>query len=106
MKHVARKTRPIKARPAVSAAPIVVSDLTCFDLVGLTPRQFRDLLARHGDVPRVVSGQRVLVRADVLLRLVDSLATRDGEAPSLAPDEDEGDLSADQILSLVGRRRA
>jgi hypothetical protein len=48
----------------------------------------------------------VLVRADVLLRLVDSLATRDGEAPSLAPDEDEGDLSADQILSLVGRRRA
>lgn len=96
---MSRKLRP---RPPVTATPLVVSDLTSFDLIGLTGRQLRDLLAVHREVPRAIVGHRVLVRADEVLRLVDRLA-RDGE--SVPTTEEDQPADADAVLAKLGRRR-
>lgn len=98
MTKLARRLRP---RPSTAAPPLVVSDQTAFDLVGLTARQLRDLLAAHPDVPRARVGRRVLVRADVLLALVDRLAS------PASPDVPVGSpATVDDLLAELGRRSA
>jgi hypothetical protein len=100
--------RRLLPRPPVTAAPLVVSDLTCLDLVGLTADQYRALLRRHPEVPRATLGHRVLVRADVFLALLDRLASQTTHSGTLASDSDADDapLTADAVLAAVGMRRS
>lgn len=96
--------RPIRPRPPVTAAPLVVSDATAYDLVGLTARQYRDLLGRHPDVPRAVVGRRLLVRADDLLALVDRLAATSAESACVAAPKRQPE-TADEVLAELGYGR-
>ena len=100
--------RKLQPRPLVSAAPIGVSDQTCFDLVGLTVRQFRDFLSAHPEIPRTVIGQRVVVRADVLLAALERLGspTKRSAGTGATFSDSEPAASIDAVLAAVGRRRA
>ena len=99
--------RRLLPRPAITAAPVVVSDLTCFDIVGLLPEQYRALLRRHPEVQRTVLGRRVLVRVDVVLALLDRLASETTADATTAPAvEDDTPLTADGVLHALGMRRS
>ncbi len=96
--------RRLAPKPRATAAPLTVSDQTAFDLLGLTERQFRDLLRAHPAIPRTVIGRRVLVRADVLVAFLDRLATAAPAAdadPSSTPA-----VTVDGLLAELGRRSA
>ena len=67
--------RQLRPRPAVTAPPVCVSDLSCFNLIGITAEQFRALLKAHPATPRTVIGHRLIVKVTDLLALLDSLAT-------------------------------
>jgi hypothetical protein len=95
--------RNLRPRPVVSASPLMVSDQTSFDIVGLTGRHLRDFLAAHQDVPRTVLGQRVLVRAEVLVAALDRLGTGNASAGNAAADDDS--ISVESVLATVNRRR-
>lgn len=95
--------RKLKPRPPVTAMPLMVSDLTSFELVGLTDRQFRDFLVAHPELPRTRIGHRVLVRADALLALLDRLAADSGGEVDL--EEIAQPESADEVLRRLGMRR-
>lgn len=95
--------RNLRAKPVVSAPSLMVSDQTSFDIVGLTGRQLRDFLTAHPEIPRTRVGQRVLVRADILVASLDKLAT--GHEPTGGADfHDPDDLSVDVILASVRRK--
>lgn len=98
-----RKRTPL---PPVTAVPLTVSDQTALDLVGLTGRQLRDLLARHPEVPRTIVGRRVLVRADVLLALLDRLAVTPDPVPVVPAAPPDGAPGVAEVLAAIGRRRA
>jgi hypothetical protein len=97
---VARKDaivkRALHPKPATVIEPIVVSDQTCFAACGLTPRQFRELLSEHPELPRRRLGHRLLVRADHLLRFVDA------SAPAA---NDKAELTVDEVLANLGKKR-
>lgn len=108
------KVRPLRARPAVGVAPVLVSDedASCYPVAGLTARRFRELV-RTLDVPHVRLGRRILVRAfdldEAMRRAVsaESLETTandgpgdlGGEAGAAAP------VGVDEVLAAIGRRR-
>lgn len=96
---MATAKRNLRAKPPVTASPLMVSDQTSFDLCGLSSRQFREFLYAHPGIPRTRVGQRVLVRADVLVAALDKLAT--GEVTAA---EDPDDVSVESILASLNRR--
>lgn len=98
-----RSKRNLKPRPPVTAAPITVTDLTSFDLVGLDGRQLRHFVATHA-IPHVRHGQRLIVRADVLLDVIDRLATAETSSVATDLDEIETPTSAAGVLAILGRR--
>ena len=99
-----RTKRNLKPKPAVTATPVTVTDLTSFDLVGLDGRQLRHFVTKNA-IAHVAHGQRIIVRVDVLLEAIDRLAST-GAAPKVAADLDdlETPTSAAGVLSLIGRR--
>jgi len=103
--------RHLKPRPAVSSTPLAVSDQTSFDLVGLTGGQLRELARREPGAGWTRIGQRLVIRADKLLALLDRLASPTSvgdlaidcgavQATALA---DEPSTVAD-VLAILGRR--
>ncbi len=97
--------RNLAPRPVVTSPPLMVSDLTSFNLIGLTGRQLREFLAKHPEVRRTVIGQRVVIRADVLLEALDRFS-RGGSAPAISDTDrqDEEGFSVEVVLATVGRR--
>ena len=103
--------RQLRPRPAVTALPVCVSDLTSFDIVGLTAEQFRGLLKANPATPRTVIGHRLIVKVTDLLALLDSLATaaqicaasQDDAVATIIDDQpsDEAD-----VLARLGFRRS
>lgn len=101
-----RAPRKLRPRPAITAAPIAVSDLTSYDLAGLPKWQFRDLARRHPSAGWSRVGHRLIIRADRLLALLDQLGEpAHGEALSVAETTDEPATAAD-VLAMLGRRSA
>ena len=104
--------RKLRARPQVTAIPIAVSDQTSFDLVGLTSGQLRELARREPGAGWTRIGQRLVIRADKLLALLDRLAsptsvgdlkTIDCGAVQAIALADEPSTVAD-VLAILGRR--
>lgn len=100
--------RPTKPRPAVALRPSYVSDETCFAVLGLVPRKFRErVVPRCERVTRL--GHTVAVELDEAERVMRELARLVSEAPAndAAVDHD-GDqpTSADGVLRRLGRVRA
>jgi hypothetical protein len=58
--------------------PIAVSDKTCLDLLGITPRQFRSWIVR-AKLPSTKVGRRTLVRIEHILAAL-------GPAPAATPE--------------------
>ena len=98
-------SRPIRARvtASIAIAPVIVSDLTSAQVVGLEPRQFREFL-RRANVPYAVAGRRVLARIEHVVAAIDRLAARE---PIAETDAETSDVepNADEILARIGRRR-
>jgi hypothetical protein len=102
----------------VIVAPAAVSDLSCAHVLGLEPRQFRDLVTRVA-IPHARVGHRIIARVSDVLAALDRLSTQDPSRVS-QPDDlqkrptrvdplrgetaDELD-SVDAILAQLGRRR-
>jgi hypothetical protein len=83
-----------------------VTDRSCAAVLGLEPREYRELVVGE-HVPHARRGQRVICRLDDVLLAVDRLAasaTSPAEAASAADDTDAGP-GVDGILARIGRRR-
>jgi hypothetical protein len=101
-------SRPLRTRATSSLAvfPALVSDLTAAAVVGLEPRQFRELL-RTAAIPHAVVGRRVIAPVEAVIEAVERLA----KLPKASTDEtfDESHLDSeptvDQLLARIGRRR-
>ena len=87
-------------RNPAAIAPLVVSDATAPNLLGMTPRAFRDAV-RSQDIPHVQLGARVVVLVEDLRELAHAPKPPENVSGELPDDEDEGDL-----LEQLGRRRA
>ncbi len=100
------KPRNLKPRPAVTAPAVTITDLTCFDVVGLTGDQLRIIVRKHG-VRHVMIGQRMIVRVDDWLAFLDRSAEQGVLAPALDElDDPETPTSAAGVLAMLGRRSA
>lgn len=111
MQSTSKSKRALRPRhtAALVVSPIVVSDLSAAAVVGLEPRQFRELV-RAKAIPHTLSGQRMLVRAEDLLAALD-VAPAAAEPLSEAPAVDDHDLDddepkdADEVLRRIGLER-
>ncbi len=75
--------RPLRPRPPVVVRPSFVSDETCFAVLGITPRKFRErVVPLCGPVTRL--GHTICVELAEAERAMRSIATDDGEAIALA----------------------
>lgn len=93
--------RKMRSREPIAMIPILVSDLTCLVVTGMTKRQFREQMARAGLGKRV--GKRLIVDAAdlrVWLRSVDSSSV----AAERCDDELEQLDGADAVLAALGMR--
>ena len=54
-------------------APVMVSDLTCLEVLGLKPAQFREFVREHG-VPHCKISRRTCARLDRFLEVIDRLS--------------------------------
>lgn len=94
-----RNLRP-RATADLAVKPVTVTDLTSAIVLGLEPRQFRELVA-SAKVPHTRLGHRVVCRVEDVLAALERLR---GDSPSAANADDDGDVDVDDILQLVGRR--
>jgi hypothetical protein len=99
-----RKLRP---RPAIVVRPSFVSDATCFAVLGIVPRKFREQLVPLCEhVTRL--GQTVAVpldEAEQSMRKLAATPDSDDEQTSDARDEDEPTSVAD-VMRRAGRELA
>lgn len=79
-----------------------MSDATAPQLIGMSPRAFRDAV-RAQRIPHVRIGARVVVLVSDLARLA---RVHDDDGPELATPDDEHELDADDVLAELGLRRA
>jgi len=106
----ARALRP-RVTDSVGIAPLYVSDLTAPIAVGLEPRQFRAFVAESG-VPHVKRGHRILVATEKLRAALeraeqtsDAASANSGTVEPSTTAGDESNLTADELLARLGRRR-
>jgi len=96
-----RNRRP---RPPIVVRPSYVSDETCFAVLGILPRPFRErIVPRCKRVARI--GRRVVVELDEVERVMRSLSTGGDEADNEAAIDDDPS-TADEVLRRLGRVRA
>jgi hypothetical protein len=95
-----RAVRP-RATEVLAVTPVYVSDLTAPVLVGLEPRQFRELVVALG-IPHVRRGHRVLVAVDKLRAAMDGAEAATPTPTTVAHATPE--MTADEILASLGRR--
>ncbi len=105
LSSVEPRRRSLTPSPPLAVAPLIVTDRTCFALVGLTDRQLRDLLAKHPEIPRRVEGHRVLVAAADLVAFVRAVASPDLAALPPPETDDDQPSDVDAVLAKLGRRR-
>jgi hypothetical protein len=100
-------TRNLRPRPAVVLRPSYVSDATCFAILGITPRKFRErIVPRCERVSRL--GHTVAVELEEAERAMRALSSSpDEEAIDLTRDDDEDDQpqTPDEFLARLGRER-
>jgi hypothetical protein len=98
--------KPRALRPKLTAetpiVPATVSDLSCAAVLGLEPRQYKELVIREG-VRHARIGHRVVVRLDVILAVLDRLA-EGGDAVAEVPAKRAP--TGNRVLALIGRERA
>lgn len=86
-------------QPLIQIAPAYVSQRTALQVLGLTPRAFREAVIKHR-IPCTRLGNQVLVR------LEDWHAAMARIAAATTPEPDEGAVrTASQILASMGVRR-
>lgn len=103
----------LSERPAPASAPaaevVMITQRNCELTVGLSPRQFLDLLRRDDAPPSARVGKVRLVRREALVGYLDRLATRTRDVETAEPEEPEVDGVEDVLRGIgcatVGRRR-
>jgi len=88
----------VKRRTPVPPPAVLVSDASAFAAVGLSPRQFRDLVRERG-IRSARVGRRTVVRLDDLLAAL-GLGATTSLSPARSP------LDDDQVVQLAVRRRS
>lgn len=105
MNLLSKKTRrQLRPKPPISIAPVLVSDETCFAVVGLTPRRFRELVDAHPQLPRIAHGRRLLVPASALLAL--AKPSEDAAVACDEPEVDDGPRTVEEVIAFARRRTA
>ena len=108
MQSTASRSRALRPR-ATADTPIVpatVTDLTAPTVLGLEPRQFRELVAREA-IAHARVGHRMIVRLDVFLEALDRMAERSRTEPAPVEGGEGGaqPSGVERVLQLVGRTR-
>jgi hypothetical protein len=98
-----RKTRP---RPPIVTAPLSITQLNCLPLTGIDPRRFLEFTATHR-VPRTRIGKLVCVDAEDFRRAIHQHGVVDAhdDRPAFVREERQPE-TVDEVLALIGRRRA
>jgi hypothetical protein len=96
-----RPLRP-KATDRLSITPALVTDRSCAVVLGLEPREYRELVTRE-NVPHARRGQRTICRVEDVLVAIDRLSSVSTDTPT-DDAADEG-LGVDGILARIGRQR-
>jgi hypothetical protein len=103
-------TRSIKPRPAVVLRPSYVSDETCFAVLGIVARKFREVVVpRCERVTRL--GRTVAVELDEAERVMRTLASAASAAGADVEDHDQADddgqpRTVAEVLRRLGKTRA
>lgn len=94
--------RPLKSKPLVVVAPVMISQLNCAAICGVDPRRFLELLLRL-DIRVAKIGKLRLVDAEEFRVCLYERMTP-STSPSAPVDLERQPETADEVLAVLGLR--